>query len=153
MANGNKEKKVIKHRFLNEHTFAGTLLLTVAAFILCEPIIAGTFNGVAGIIFGKESLITSIATAIGAIIGSLLTMLIFRRFFYPEYIGSVKVSFPVKWIPIGIAVSLISLLSMVLVSIMNHSSLGMVTLEMISVACLGGSARKLYSEVLLHLTL
>ena len=76
-----KVKKAKEHKFLNKHTVLGALLLMFFNFVFIEFFV-GT---IAGIICGHAGIDKTTGLAAGSIIGSLLALIIWFRFFSPEY--------------------------------------------------------------------
>ena len=74
-------KKAKEHKFLNKHTVLGALLLMFFNFVFIEFFV-GT---IAGIICGHAGIDKTTGLAAGSIIGSLLALIIWFRFFSPEY--------------------------------------------------------------------
>ena len=76
-----KVKKAKEHKFLNKHTVLGVFLLMYFNFVLIDFVIGAT----SAIICEHAGIDNKIGLGAGAIIGSILALIIWFRFFSPEY--------------------------------------------------------------------
>ena len=103
-----REKKWKEHRFLNQHTIPGVLLLMFGSFLVFD-VLAGTIGGMVS----REN-----GVGAGGIIGSILALILWFNYFKPEY----------KWKPApGVWVrSLILLLPMLVYWLLMFGMFGVV---------------------------
>ena len=76
-----KVKKAKEHKFLNKHTIPGVFLLMYFNIVLIDFVIGSAF----AIICDHAGIDPKIGLGAGAIIGSILALIIWFRFFSPEY--------------------------------------------------------------------
>lgn len=71
-----KEKKIREHKFLNKHTIAGVLLLMFGNFIVFNILAAV----IGSMLLGREN-----GAGAGGVIGSVIALILWCRYFQPEY--------------------------------------------------------------------
>ena len=76
-----KEKEKREHKFLNKHTILGVILLMYGSFLFIEFVVGFPVE----MVLEKFGCDKDTGLGIGAIIGSLLALFIWFRFFSPEY--------------------------------------------------------------------
>ena len=76
-----KVKKAKEHKFLNKHTVLGVFLLMYFNFVLIDFV----FGAASAVICEHAGIDNKTGLGAGAIIGSILALIIWFRFFSPEY--------------------------------------------------------------------
>ena len=76
-----REKKAKEHKFLNKHTVLGVFLLMYFNFVLIDFV----FGAASAVICEHAGIDNKTGLGAGAIIGSILALIIWFRFFSPEY--------------------------------------------------------------------
>ena len=88
-----KGKKIIKHPFYDKHTILGSIVLMVLSLIITQ-ILFGTIGGeIYCFISGTRDYHSAGYTTglnLGVIVGAVILLAIFKRWFYPEYEGAFK---------------------------------------------------------------
>ena len=88
-----KGKNIIKHPFYDKHTILGSIVLMVLSLIITQ-ILFGTIGGeIYCFISGTRDYHSAGYTTglnLGVIVGAVILLAIFKRWFYPEYEGAFK---------------------------------------------------------------
>ena len=130
-----RQKKIINHKILNEHWFIGSILLIIWGYLFTyfiSVIVAVILGNV--IPLPKEEIMY-----IGMILGALLTLLVHKRWFYPEYEGSLKTKDLKRWLITGLIILVIVLLPDIITSLILKTNLGAPTLHSVLMAGVAGT--------------
>ncbi len=135
MEEAKKQKKIINHKILNKHTIIGALLVTLISYLLLE----GLFVGIPSEIFkaalpGSENIVQGITS----IAGTVLIMLLFDRWFYPEYAGGFKGEKMLKWFLIALGCAVVNCALQLPTIYMAGRSLTFPTINTVALSCMGG---------------
>ena len=102
-----KEKKVFGHKILNGNVVRGMVLLTVLAYFLVTIAIGGVIGGISGIIGSlTENVVSRNVIYFAYAISAFIMLAIHKRWFYPEYEGSLKSTDLGRWMLIAFVVLL-----------------------------------------------
>ena len=133
-----RQKKIINHKILNEHWFIGSILLIIWGYLFTyfiSVIVAVILGNV--IPLPKEEIMY-----IGMILGALLTLLVHKRWFYPEYEGSLKTKDLKRWLITGLIILVIVLLPDIITSLILKTNLGAPTLHSVLMAGVAGTVEE-----------
>lgn len=134
------EKKVIKHRILDKHPILGIILLTVLTLFLIQ----GVFGGIIGVVVyfiadSPRELVIYVAVSISA----FLMLAIHKRWFYPEYNGSLAIdgSFS-KWLLVTLAILLALIIPDFIIMTVTGTNFAAPTIKTILVALSAGTSEE-----------
>lgn len=134
------EKKVIKHRILDKHPILGIILLTVLTLFLIQ----GVFGGIIGVVVyfiadSPRELVIYVAVSISAFI----MLAIHKRWFYPEYNGSLAIddSFR-KWLLVTLAILLALIIPDFIIMTVTGTNFVAPTIKTILVALSAGTSEE-----------
>ena len=133
-----RQKKIINHKIFNEHWFIGSILLIIWGYLFTyfiSVIVAVILGNV--IPLPKEEIMY-----IGMILGALLTLLVHKRWFYPEYEGSLKTKDLKRWLITGLIILVIVLLPDIITSLILKTNLGAPTLHSVLMAGVAGTVEE-----------
>lgn len=131
-------QKIINHKILDKHWFIGTILLIIWGFFLTYFI-----SGIVVRIFGNVlPLSKEDVNYIGMILGTLLTLLVHKRWFYPEYEGTLKTKDFTRWLITGVIILVICLLPDIIISLILKTHFGPPTLHSVLMACVAGTVEE-----------
>lgn len=133
-----REKKIINHKILDKHWLIGTIGL-----MLWGAIISNVVASIASIVLKRIiPLPTEDINYIGLIVGAFITLCIYKRWFYPEYEGTLKTINLGRWIIIGFIIVLIWLLPDVITSLILKTNFAPPTLHSVLMACVAGTVEE-----------
>lgn len=133
-----KEKKIINHKILDKHWLIGTIGLMLWGSIIGNVVALIVFSALKNII----PLPTEDINYIGLIVGAFITLCIYKRWFYPEYEGTLKTVNLGRWIIIGFIIVIIWLLPDVITSLILKTNFGPPTVHSVIMACVAGTVEE-----------
>ena len=102
---GKRGKKVFRHPFADRRPVEAAVLFAVFGLLFSELAVGGIAAGIFAAVTGnREDLL--LVSELGGAAGAFIVLALFRRFFYPEYVGGLRGGFRTGfWILVSLAVS------------------------------------------------
>ena len=136
-----KEKKVIRHRFLdNRSAIVGMMLLTLLAFTVIFVVIGLVFGAVVGVVTTVLDINASdTMIAVVYIVASFIMLAIHKRWFYPEFDGCLKVQKDLgKWLLVTAGLLLAMTLPDYIITLMQNGKIVAPTFTALQTSLLAG---------------
>ncbi|ADL34517.1 CAAX amino terminal protease family protein [Butyrivibrio proteoclasticus B316] len=134
------EKKVIKHRILDKHPIVGIILLTVLALFMIQGFIGGVLGVGIALVLGlpQEPILY-----ISMVVSAFIMLAIHKRWFYPEYEGSISFDNRFgKWLIVTIAILLALIIPDFIIMTVTGTNFVAPSIKSILVALVAGTTEE-----------